>query len=94
LEQPVKTHALRHGRHRTSRVVLTVAKLKALLQTALSISSSDQHNSELIEIRLIEAPGKTVFLTTDMYQALWIDGSDNRNGDERGIEAIPGGHDC
>lgn len=89
LEQPVKIHALRRGAHRTSRIVLSLAKLRALLQTALSRPSSDQDNSELIEIRLIKAGSKTVFLTTEMYEALWIDGSANRNGDEGCIQGVP-----
>jgi hypothetical protein len=93
LKQPIMTCALRKRARRSNRVVLTLAKLKELLQRASSMPSSDGENSELIEIGLIESPGKRVLLTTELYEALWIQGSANENGDEGSIEAVSQGHD-
>lgn len=77
LKQPVKARALRNHSRSPNRVVLTVAKLRELLQQASSTLSSDREKSELIEIGLIKAPGKTVLLTTELYEALWSEGSEN-----------------
>jgi hypothetical protein len=55
--------------------------------------SGDGEKSELIEIGLIKAPGKTVPLTTELYEALWTEGSANQNADHRFIKAVSQGHD-
>jgi hypothetical protein len=74
LKQPVSTHALRHRATR-NRILLTMAKLRELLLRGSSMPSSDDEGSELIEIGLIKAPGKTAILTTELYEALWAEGS-------------------
>ena len=93
LKQPVKTHAFRHRARCSNRIVLTLAKLKELLQRTSSMPASDGEKSELIEIGLIEARGKTVLLTTELYETLWTDGSANQNADHRDIKAVSQGHD-
>jgi len=88
LKQPVKAHAFRHRARCSNRIVLTLTKLKELLQRTSSMPASVGEKSELIEIRLIEARGKTILLTTELYEALWTEGSANQNADHRYIEAV------
>jgi hypothetical protein len=88
LKQSVKVGALKRRVHRSNRVVLTVAKLKELLRRTSLMPSSDQEKSELIEICLIEAPGKSGFLTSELYEALWAEGSESGNGDKGTAEAV------
>jgi hypothetical protein len=52
-----------------------MAKLRELLLRKSAMPSSDDEGAELIEIRLIKVPGKTAVLTTELYEALWAEGS-------------------
>jgi hypothetical protein len=74
LKQPVSTHALR-SRATRNLILLTMAKLRELLLRGSAMPASDDDGSELIEIRLIEAPGKTAVLTTELYAALSVEES-------------------
>jgi hypothetical protein len=85
LKQPVKTYVLRHQARRCNRISLTVAKLGELLQRAFSMQSSDRHEAEVIDIELIKAPGKTMFLSPELYEALWPEENENQNGENRSI---------
>ena len=69
------------GKHscRPAQIVLTFTKLKDLLRQASSMSSSDTDTSELIEIGMIHAPGKTILLTTELYEVLWAEWSAKQN---------------
>ena len=80
LKQPVTARAFKHranGSLESTRRPLSIASLKQLLQRLLSMPSSDNEESEVIDIGLIKRPGKAVLLTNELYEDLLRRGDAN-----------------